>query len=209
MIRFDISDAEESTPVDGENVLEGFLPGDDIEMARDELMDLAVNKRRVEALGGDLELYERRGTGMRFSFELAILKAKRDTHALVDPGLNPSDVLVVEPLGQVRRCLANELVKLGMRCATAGSADQALQLMQRARDAGKDFDAVFISLSVTDRARIDAWMDENARTQRRVYLAKAGEYAPSSQQSLLAMRPPKRKVLIELLRRLVGEREEP
>lgn len=208
LVRFDLSNSQGSDAIEGEDVLERYLPGDDVVTVRDDLIDLSMAARAVGVLGGELELFERRGVGLRFSFDLALLVAKRTNHVLADPGLRPADVVLAEPNNAVRRCVANELRKLGMRVAVAGSADQALTLLDRAAAGGAGPKVVFLSLALPDRAKVDEVLDASGPGLRRIYLAKAGEYAPSSQGSLLTMRPPRRNVLIEVLKKSVGLKDE-
>lgn len=205
VIRADVTDSSTSR-VEGEDVLGLHLPGDDVVNVREELIDLSLTARAVSVLGGQLQMFEQRGVGTRFSFDVGLLKAKGKNGELPDPGLAASSVLLVEPCAPVCRATANELRRLGMRVATASSGEQAVNMLLRGVPP-----VLFVSLAAPSREILEAHLAEFPVEDRPelVYLSMAGEFAPAGVDALQLMRPPKRSVLIGVLERYVGIAESP
>ncbi len=207
VVRFDLTDAEPGHTVEGPDVIDRYLPGDDAANVREEFLDLSLAARAVAVLGGSLAMFEGAGCA-RLSFDLALLTAKTDAAALGEPGLAEGDVLVVEARPHARRALANELRRAGMRVASFGTAEAGVQALVRAAEQGALPRVVFLAADVPGREQVEAEVDGHPWEARPevVYLGRGGQFAPAGRESLFLVRPPTRKVLLGILERYVGPR---
>jgi signal transduction histidine kinase/DNA-binding response OmpR family regulator len=114
-------------------------------------LGLVISKRLVELMGGEIGFDSVRGEGSTFAFTVRLGEAPVAPEATLpaSPGsgrssLEGRSVLLVDDNATVRRVVAAELARFGLRCTTADSGDNAIAL---ARERGA-FDVALIDLSL-------------------------------------------------------------
>jgi CheY-like chemotaxis protein len=106
-------------------------------------LGLAISRRIVRAMGGEIEIGKRAGGGAVFSFRLALPVAPK-TAADASPEVRTRSVLVIAPDGAEPAVLAGDLMRAGATARTAVSAYEGAALVGAAAAAGQPYDALLI-----------------------------------------------------------------
>ena len=198
-LQIHVSDHLGNKKPESKDVLDQYLP-DDSGDGTETAFDLSFLARGVGLLGGQLRFSVDRAVGRMFTLEVDLRRAKKPDYALPDAKLKPMNVLVAEPEGVVRRCISNELTKLGMQTAVAGSLDQTWSIIGKSAESNP-IEVVFLSGAMVDADQlIEVLETMEAGTQPKViWMMRHGEFTTYTESGML-LRPPKRGDLIAALR---------
>ena len=154
MLRFSVIDTGHGlTPESSVNLFEPFTLGDNSYARRHDGagLGLAVAKRTVEALGGEIGFESAVGEGATFWFTVPATRAavveKIEQLPIAADGQPPSGLsfLLAHPDADLRGAIANYLEPFGNRIAMAASAVDAISLAGR-----ENFDAIIVSAADAD-----------------------------------------------------------
>ena len=106
-------------------------------------LGLAISRRIVRRMGGDVTLADRPGGGSIFAFTLA-LSPTAGAAAAIEPNLSGRSFLVLAPDGAEPSVLARQLGYAGATARTARNLNEAAGLIGAATAAGEIHDAVLI-----------------------------------------------------------------
>ncbi len=116
-------------------------------------LGLAISRRIVRQMGGELTFAPAEGGGSLFAFTLELERvpgARRP--AQDDPGLAGRAVLIVAPSGAEPPVLAHRLTGAGAAARLAATANEAAGLIGAATAAGQPHDAILVDARVTPDA---------------------------------------------------------
>ena len=116
-------------------------------------LGLAISKRLVQLMGGEIGVESEPGAGSTFWFTLPV----QVEDLPVSPRAATGDrVLVADDLPPARDALCGLLGSGGIPCFGVGSADEALEALRRAAEAGAAFSAALIddSIAAADGGRL-------------------------------------------------------
>ena len=104
-------------------------------------LGLAITKKMVDLMGGTIDCQSVPGQGTTFTvaLDLPIADRQRD-----DMKLDPMDVLIVDDDEILLRTAVEALESLGATAECAGSGLEALDMIERRRAAGRDYNIVII-----------------------------------------------------------------
>ena len=104
-------------------------------------LGLAITKKMVDLMGGTIDCQSAPGQGTTFTvaLDLPIADRQRD-----DMKLDPMDVLIVDDDEILLRTAVEALESLGATAECAGSGLEALDMIERRRAAGRDYNIVII-----------------------------------------------------------------
>ncbi len=108
-------------------------------------LGLAISKKLVEMMGGEIGVESEMGQGSSFHFTVRLQIQSLGTDS-EDSLLEPQRVLLVDDNAASRRALEQLLTDLRMEVASAGSGQQALQLLRTAAGNERPFHLVMIDL---------------------------------------------------------------
>ena len=159
------------TPEQVENLFQAFTQADGSIARRfgGTGLGLALSRRLVGAMGGDIDVTSREGEGSTFSFVLSLPFNTEQNHGEV---LRPDmRVLVVDDQSSAREVLSGMLTAWGLAVEVAGSGDEALQQLKRADVSGHAFDLMLLDwkmpgmsgVEVTRAIREMSWTQELRR----------------------------------------------
>jgi signal transduction histidine kinase/DNA-binding response OmpR family regulator len=158
-------------------------------------LGLAISARLVSAMGGRIWVESEPGRGSQFHFTVSVgcLAEPVGEPAPRDGKLEGASVLVVDDSATNRRILEEQLRSWGMRTEGAGSAAQALALLQARTACGDPFRVALIDLHMpgTDGFELVRRMQELPATQQVVVLMvtsgeQPGDIARSRQMGIAA-----------------------
>ena len=114
-------------------------------------LGLAISRQLIELMGGKVGALSEPGKGSSFWFELSLALAHVSDHPQQEePTLAGLRVLVVDDNATSRRILERQLGSWQMSCEAAGSAAQAMELLQAATAAGMPFALALLDLNMPD-----------------------------------------------------------
>ncbi|WP_432824534.1 response regulator [Dactylosporangium sp. CA-092794] len=110
-------------------------------------LGLAISRRLARAMGGDVTVTSRPGTGSTFTVT-AVLRVSPEPPAAsaAPPGLSRRNALVVDDNAANRRVLRAQLAGWGMTCTAVGSAAAALDLVA----SGEHYDVALLDMHMPD-----------------------------------------------------------
>ena len=110
-------------------------------------LGLAITKQMVDLLGGTIDCQSEQGKGTTFTvtLDLPIADRQRD-----DMMLEPMDVLVVDDDEILLETAVDTLESLGVQADRAGSGPEALGMIHRRHEAGRDYRIVILDWKMPD-----------------------------------------------------------
>jgi signal transduction histidine kinase/CheY-like chemotaxis protein len=113
-------------------------------------LGLAICSRLVAMMGGRIDVESTLGQGSAFRFTACFERASGPAPAVEPAGLVGLRVLVVDDNETNRRILAGMLLGSGAEAVTAGSAAEALELLQTAQASGRSFELMILDAVMPD-----------------------------------------------------------
>ncbi len=104
-------------------------------------LGLAITKQMVDLMGGTIDCQSEQGKGTTFTVTLDVPVADRQREDMV---LEPMDVLVVDDDEVLLETAVDTLKSLGVTADQAGSALEALGMIARRHEAGRDYGVVIL-----------------------------------------------------------------
>ena len=113
-------------------------------------LGLAISRQLVELMGGTLNLESTAGVGSRFWFDLSLRRVEACDDAYDSASLDGRRALVVDDNATNRMILRRQLRSWGVEAVEAASGPEALALVARAADEGREFDIGVLDLNMPD-----------------------------------------------------------
>ena len=110
-------------------------------------LGLAITKQMVDLLGGTIDCQSEQGKGTTFTVTLDLPVADRQRD---DMTLEPMDVLVVDDDEILLETAVDTLESLGVQADRAGSGPEALGMIRRRHEAGRDYRIVILDWKMPD-----------------------------------------------------------
>jgi PAS domain S-box-containing protein len=108
-------------------------------------LGLAISRRLVELMGGQIELTSEVGKGTSVWFTATFQPSAAPDLAVLEPDLQGLRVLIVDSAPDEAQMLAGHLSSWGMQTESADGHELALQLLGDAASAGRPYDAVLVA----------------------------------------------------------------
>ncbi|MDO4804495.1 MAG: response regulator [Lachnospiraceae bacterium] len=115
-------------------------------------LGLAITKQMVDLMGGTIECQSEQGKGTTFTVTLDIPIADRQ---LDDFRLDEIDALIVDDDEILLQTATNEFESLGSRADQAHSGEEALGMIARRHESGKDYSIVVLDWKMPDMDGIE------------------------------------------------------
>lgn len=107
-------------------------------------LGLSISKELIELMGGSISVHSTPGIGSTFTFLLSFEPAKARTARVIPPYLHNKRVLVVDDQQVVQEVLKDYLDHLGMRCLSADSGEQAIDIYRQAQKKNEAIELVIL-----------------------------------------------------------------
>ena len=135
-------------------------------------LGLAITKQMVELIGGTIECQSEQGRGTTFTVVLDIPQAEKQHDNM---RLEPIEILVVDSDESALRTAAEALKALGVSAEQAQSGAEAIDMIERKRLTGRDYDVVIIDRKIieTDGFETIGRISRNALSNAPIVLISA------------------------------------
>ncbi len=110
-------------------------------------LGLAITKQMVDLMGGTIECQSEQGKGTTFTVTLDLPVADRQRE---DMKLAPMDVLIVDDDEILLETAVDSLESLGVTADRAGSGSEALDMIARRHEEGRDYSVVIVDWKMPD-----------------------------------------------------------
>ncbi|MBR6030295.1 MAG: response regulator [Clostridia bacterium] len=110
-------------------------------------LGLAITKQMVDLMGGTIDCQSELGKGTTFTVILDLPVADRQREDMM---LDPMDVLIVDDDEVLLETAADTLASLGVTADRAGSGPEALGMIRRRHEMGKDYSVVILDWKMPD-----------------------------------------------------------
>jgi len=160
MVRFEITDTGIGmTDEQRAKLFEAFTQADTSTTRRygGTGLGLAISKQLVELMGGEVWVESAPGEGSTFSFTTSLEKQPAEAQAVLTPrpDLRGLRVLVVDDNDTNRRILDKQVTSWGMRAGLASDAQEALRMLDEAREGGAPYDMAILDMHMPDMDGIE------------------------------------------------------
>jgi len=118
-------------------------------------LGLAISKQISEMMGGSIGVVSEFGHGSTFTFSVVLRLPAALCAAVAQQHLAPLRILVIDDNATSRDILAQTLVAVSMRVATAGSGGDGLAMLDAAALAGEPFDLAIVDWRMPDLDGLD------------------------------------------------------
>jgi signal transduction histidine kinase/DNA-binding response OmpR family regulator len=174
-------------------------------------LGLAVARRLVAIMGGELGVERTPGEGTAFWFELPLSVDVADPPRAPPSGLEDVRVLVVDARPARARLLARQLEAWGSVVAAEGSGDAALAALRSALDAGSPYDLVIGGRDLDGGAELARAIaaDPVLVGLRTVLVAAPGEAAAPGVDAVVTAPVGRRRMHADLVRVLAAAPADP
>ena len=115
-------------------------------------LGLAITKQMVDLMGGRIDCQSEQGKGTTFTVTLDIPQADKQ---LDDIQLDQVDALIVDDDEIVLKTMADEFRSLGCAAELAHSGKEALEMLTRKHESGKDYTLVILDWKMPDMDGIE------------------------------------------------------
>ncbi|MBQ2453578.1 MAG: response regulator, partial [Lachnospiraceae bacterium] len=115
-------------------------------------LGLAITKQMVDLMGGAIDCQSEQGKGTTFTVALDIPTADRQ---LDDIRLEQIDALIVDDDEIVLQTMAGEFASLGAEAETGRSGKEALEMIARRHEEGRDYSIVILDWKMPDMDGIE------------------------------------------------------
>ena len=115
-------------------------------------LGLAITKQMVDLMGGTIECQSEQGKGTTFTVTLDIPVSDRQRDEM---RLSPIDILIVDDDEVLLETAVDTLASLGVEADQASSGAEALEMITRRHEAGKDYGVVILDWKMPDMDGIE------------------------------------------------------
>ena len=136
-------------------------------------LGLAITRQMVDLMGGTMECESEQGKGTTFTVVLDIPKSDRQRE---DMRLNPIDVLIVDDDEVLLETAVDTLESLGARTDQAHSGAEALEMVRRRHEEGKDYGVVILDWKMPDMDGIETIRRIRAETDANIPILLTSAY---------------------------------
>jgi two-component system sensor histidine kinase/response regulator len=118
-------------------------------------LGLCISKQLVELMGGEIGCESALGEGSRFWFTLPYVEGVAPTGDPTRSDLTGTRILIIDGVADQAALLARHLASWGVSPDTAADGLSALQMLRRAADAGRPYEAALIGRTVPERDELE------------------------------------------------------
>ncbi len=113
-------------------------------------LGLAISRRLVEMMGGEIGVVSEPGKGSTFWFTVRLERGEQERPRRPLGDLRSMRVMVVDDNDINREILSEYMRTLGLACATAGSAEEALDRLRQEAGGERPFDMAILDMQMPD-----------------------------------------------------------
>lgn len=119
-------------------------------------LGLAITNSLVSQMGGQVSVQSNPGRGSRFSFSIAFKVVEKEARLVLPPSSRGKKILVVDDSLLTKEFLVSTLKGLSFDVSSKSSALSAISALKDAREAGNDFNLVFMDCRMTGLGGMEA-----------------------------------------------------
>ncbi len=136
-------------------------------------LGLAITKQMVDLMGGSIDCQSEQGKGTTFTVKLDLPIADRQRE---DMTLDPMDVLIVDDDEVLLDMAVDTLESLGVNADHAGSGLEALGMITRRHQAGRDYSVVILDWKMPDLDGVETIRRIRAEVETKIPILLVSAY---------------------------------
>ena len=136
-------------------------------------LGLAITKKMVDLMGGTIDCQSEQGKGTTFTVTLDIPTADKQ---LDDIRLDQIDALIVDDDEIVLQTMTSEFESLGSRAESAHSGKEALEMITRRHESGRDYSIVILDWKMPDMDGVETIRRIRTEIERDIPLLLTSAY---------------------------------